>query len=290
MKPTFILVITAAILSASITVSGQGSKTTLDDYSTLKITELSYHPKDVIDGTDTISGKSYEFIEFKNTGTTDLDLSGFRIDSAISYTFPVNSILEAVKFYVVAAKPQYFYEAYGVLPSGNCDGFFNNGGDTILVFDSQNSLIITFIYSDESPWPETPDGDGTTLTSVDRNPTGDPSDYNYWTASSTLGGSPFSDDYKYNTSGLVTAKYGKRAFTVYPNPTTQYLVVEANSENSGKNIYCKLFNLNGSVVYENTFNTNTTIDFGTIELPGGVYFLKLETESDSQIRKIIFEP
>ncbi len=287
----------SSVIKARILSSGIWSPITeidfysnTDDFSTLKITELSYHPKDVINGTDTISGKSYEFIEFKNTGTTALNLSGLTIDSAVSYVFPENTILAPGKFYVIATKPTYFFETYGMLPSGNCEGFFDNGGDTIIVFDTRNTPIITFIYSDELPWPQTPDGDGTTLTSMERNPTGDPSDYTYWTSSTTHGGSPFSDDYQYNFTEPVTGKSDKRAFSVYPNPTTQYLIVEANSDNMGNSATFKIYNLNGSVIYENLIDTEAMINLETIGLSQGVYILKIENETYTQTEKLIYQP
>jgi hypothetical protein len=47
-----------------------------EDYSPLKVTELAYHPQDEIQGSDTTDDKNFEFIEFKNTSSTPLNISG----------------------------------------------------------------------------------------------------------------------------------------------------------------------------------------------------------------------
>jgi hypothetical protein len=263
---------------------------TIDNYQALKITELNYHPMDKINGTDTIDGKSFEFIEFKNTGETALNLSGFRLDSAVSYTFPPNTILAPGNFYVIASKPQDFYATYGLIPSGNCDGFFGNAGDTLIVYNASDEPVITFMYSDDSPWPQTPDGKGNTLSSFERNPTGDPSDYNYWTSSTTAGGSPFSDDLQYvNTNEIAVNGHG-RAFSIYPNPCSQYLLIEPFTDsNSNKTVKYSLSDIRGAVVFQGIFENSTVIDLQSLGISRGLYVLHLECDSFTQIEKIVFK-
>lgn len=283
--------ILSILLLQAVFVSLTGQTKMQLDYSALKVTEINYHPKDVISGVDTVSGKSFEFIEFKNTGEVALDLSGITIDSAITFVFPYNTILEPGKFYVIATKPTYFFETYAKLPSGNCDGFFDNAGDSIVVRDAQKNTIIAFRYNDKSPWPETPDGDGTSLTSVERNPTGNPNDYSYWTASTTIGGSPFSDDYQYGTTIRNTTSDFKKEYNLYPNPTSQYLNIKANPDfNGNKYASYKIYNMDGSVIHEDQITDETRIDLNSLGLPIGIYMLKIKSDSYIQTEKLIFQP
>jgi hypothetical protein len=262
LQTSFLLLIT---FTAGFSQNKKSEKKAATDFSALKITELNYHPRDVVFGNDTVNGKSYEFIEFKNTGAVSLNLSGLRIDSAIKYTFPANSILESGEFYVVATKPSDFYTAYGRTPSGNCEGFFNNSGDTLIVYDTADNVLITFIYSDDTPWPQTPDGDGYTLTSAERNPTGNPSDYNYWSASTTLGGSPFSDDYQYSSirNYLNT---NQNQLGVYPNPALSTVSIELL-----KPTEFTVFDVSGIELMHFTANPAESIDVSQLE--PGIYFI-----------------
>ncbi len=154
------------------------------DYSDLKVTEVHYHPLDSINGLDTISGKSFEFIEFRNVNPSEgLNLSGLVLDSAVYYEFPAGSVLPPENYFVVAAKPGSFFARYGMDPSGNYQKNLSNGGEQVVVRTATGEAILDFTYDDDYPWPLSPDGEGPSLVSVEINPQGDPNDPSYWTAS-----------------------------------------------------------------------------------------------------------
>ena len=48
-------------------------------YDNLRITEVMYDP---------VQGSDYEFVEFRNIGTSTLDLTGLRVSTGIHFTFP----------------------------------------------------------------------------------------------------------------------------------------------------------------------------------------------------------
>ena len=263
-----------------------------DDLSRLKVTELSYHPQDVIDGTDTTDGKSFEFIEFKNTDSTAaLNLSGLVLDSAVYYRFPESAILAPGQFWVIAAKPSYFYEMYGKVPSGNYENFFDNSGEYVLLTDSAGMEVLSFTYDDHSPWPEEADGGGYTLTSVERNPTGDPNTFGYWTISTTLNGSPFSDDYQY--SGFEVEELAlDHNFVIYPNPSSGMVTIKANTDNaSAGNLYkVKLYTLNGTLVYEGMIADRAMINLNELGIQPGMIIVKLESDQEILTEKLIYQP
>ncbi len=108
------------------------------------MTEVHYHPSDLINGTDTVDGKDLEFLELKNTGNSAVNISGVTIDTAVYFTVPEGAILPPKAFYVVASKPGSFYEYYGMNASGNFQGNLSNAGEFILINDrscQQNTVI-----------------------------------------------------------------------------------------------------------------------------------------------------
>lgn len=263
-----------------------------DDLSKLKVTELNYHPRDMIAGTDTTEGKSFEFIEFKNTDSTvALNVSGLVLDSAVFYRFPESAILAPGQFWVIATKPTFFYEMYGKVPSGNCENFFDNAGEYVLLTDAAGKEVLSFTYDDHFPWPEEADGDGYTLTSVERNPTGDPNYFGYWTLSTTLNGSPFADDYQY--SGIDASELAaNQDFLVYPNPSSGYVIIKATHDDvsAGNRFRVKLYTINGTLVYESMIADMTMINLSGLGIQPGMILIKIESDQEIRTEKLIYQP
>jgi hypothetical protein len=263
-----------------------------EDYSNLKVTEISYHPLDVIDRTDTINGpdttqgKDLEFIEFKNIGETSINLSGLILDSAVYYVFPNDVQLGAKHFWVVASKPSKFLAFYGMEPSGNFSGNLANSGDEIFLRDALNNEVIRFTYDDHAPWPEEPDGDGYTLVSNSFNPIGDPADYAYWRSSLKLYGSPFRDDdgqSDVEDNMMLT----ESKVTIYPNPANEYIAIYfADGQYSDYNI--KIYSANGLLVYQSTFYNNEKVILNNLGFESGIYFISIETNNFIETKKVIF--
>ena len=260
-----------------------------EDYTNLKFTELNYHPLGSIEGVDTISGGDFEFIEFKNIGETSINLSGLMIDSAVRYTFPDYSILAPKNFWVVASKPSKFYDRYGMDPSGNYQGNLSNSGEYVLLTDSTGIPVISFTYDDHSPWPESADGDGYSLVSYIANPVTDPVSPSYWKASRLINGSPFSDDDAIN--GIEIHEFiSDNSMMIYPNPTTESIVVNIKADESYVPIDIKLFNLNGMLVYQTSIENNSKINFKKIGLDAGMYIMHIESGNFLETAKIIYSP
>lgn len=261
---------------------------TNDDHSQLKVTELHYHPMDVISNGDTISGKSYEFIEFLNIGETALNLSGFKLESAVSYEFPDRTIIPPKGFFVVATKPKYFYNTYGMVVDANGEGFFSNSGEHVLLLDSLGSEVISFTYEDISPWPENADGNGYSLTANAKFPAGDPNNYNYWMTSSTKGGSPFKHDSLFTLNTFESISINK-TIIVYPNPVKDVLhIVSENFKNETINL--SIYNCYGALVHESQFSEMTDISFKSLNLGSGFYIISCEAKNLKIRKRIVYTP
>ena len=157
--------------------------------STLRITELMYHP-----ASGGVAGDedNYEFLELKNLGTASLNLSGCTLDG-INYTFPPSTTIAPGGFYVMARNQTAFLNRYpGVKLNGVYTGKLDDGGEKIRLFDPGSNTVVSVEYGDDPPWPVSPDGLSYSL--VLANPVNDPDWPDTWRASSNVHGSPGADD------------------------------------------------------------------------------------------------
>src|SRR6266536_2361146 len=91
----------------------------IQNFTGLLITEIMYHPP----GTTNYDGDAFEFIELKNVASTNLELSGVRFSSGISYTFPVGTFAAPGQFIVLVSNPVAFTNKY---PRVRVDGVYSN--------------------------------------------------------------------------------------------------------------------------------------------------------------------
>lgn len=256
------------------------------DYSDLKVTEVHYHPEDLINGSDTLSGKDYEFIEFKNTGDHSLNLSGLELDSAVHYMFPVNTLLPPGGFYVITSKPAAFYEYYGLIASGNFQGNLSNSGEEILLKDADGRSIINFIYEDSPPWPGSADGDGYSMTSTENDPEGNPADFIYWRNSVNKGGNPFADNL-IKDSDPFTGKSNLH-IEAWPNPSGGFINISVLTAEETGTFNLMLTDLAGKIVYQAVTGRSAAIDLRIQGLQPGLYILRISSGTSSGWLRIIF--
>ena len=255
-------------------------RNTYNNFDNLRVTELYYHPQNVINGTDTISGSDFEFIEFKNIGNSIIDLSGLKIDSGITYQFP-NAQLQPGDFFVVASKPKKFLNRYGFLHDGNYSKQLSNSGELLSVFDENGQTIISFTYADVAPWPEVADGDGYSLVSVDWNPKGNPADYSYWKSSAMIDGSPGEDD-RLKVGNEVLAD--NCSFKLYPNPSKGTLTLSV--PNNYENVEVTGFSLTGREIFKTKMNHEQQINLNNYSIKPGILIVMVKIQSQTFYKKI----
>ena len=260
-----------------------------EDYSSLKVTEVHYHPADLITATDTTDGKDLEFIELKNTGIGSTNISGVTIDSAVYFVVPEGVILPPKSFYVVASKPGKFYDYYGMNASGNFKGNLSNAGEYVLINDKWSNKILSFTYSDSYPWPLSADGDGNSLVATASMPTGDPNDYRYWKSSIKIGGSPFSDD---ETSTSVVTPNDNRnigKLKIYPNPASGLVTVSINDQTAGT-FNLQLTDLGGKIVLIRQVENGSEINLLETGLASGIYIVTAEYHGAAWRAILVYAP
>ena len=158
------------------------------------INEIHYHPRP-----ESTDEPNKEFIELYNAGTTAADLSGYTI-SAISYTFPANSVVEPGEFVVVAANSA--DPLFAALAADDVFDFnwadndsqkLSNSSEAITLRHSDNRVVDTLTYDDDPPWPDASDDDDKTLSLLAL--TADNSIAANWAASRQIDGTPGAENF-----------------------------------------------------------------------------------------------
>ncbi len=160
------------------------------DLSTLVVSEIMYNPP----AAGNWSGDDLEFLELKNTGASNLDLSLFSFTSGITFTFTNGTILEPGKFFLLVRNATAFQEKYpGVAIDGVYTGKLDNSGETLRLTAPGDITVLALTYNDRAPWPLAADGFGFSMVPVTES-SGHSDDGALWRASSRLGGSPRAED------------------------------------------------------------------------------------------------
>ncbi len=134
------------------------------------INEIHYHNRPQY--RDSVSGTPYqengtEFIELHNPGGAEVDLAGWRLTDAVSYTFPAGTNLPAGGFLVVN--------------QSQWDGSLSNGGERVRLRHASGDLIDEVNYADGGRWPDDADGGGSSMELID--PRADNARAENWAAS-----------------------------------------------------------------------------------------------------------
>ena len=157
----------------------------------LLITEIMYRPA----ATPGLNRDDLEFLEFKNVGTDELDLSGVRITNAVDFVFPRGTRLAPGKFLVLAGNTAAFTNRYPqVHPFGQFNGKLSDSGERISIYHAAGTIEFEVTYDNQAPWPANADGIGFSLVPRDPNTNPTPNNPANWRASAVPGGSPGADD------------------------------------------------------------------------------------------------
>lgn len=162
----------------------------------LRIAGIQYNPAAASDSEKAAgfdNNDDFEYIVLRNTSADQtLDLTGVRFTEGVQFDFS-NGVIQTLApgaYLLVVSNIEGFTARYGAnLPvAGAFEGHLANGGERIVLVDSNDAVIHDFEYSDKDPWPEEPDGDGPWLEVVTTD--GDYTDPANWQASALINGDP----------------------------------------------------------------------------------------------------
>jgi hypothetical protein len=179
------LSISVAIACASIFPTRADAMGPASKRTALTISEVMYHPATRADA------RNLEFIEIYNSENVPLNLTGYRIDGDVSFTFPENTIIPGLGFAVVAAVPSNVNSVYNLTtvygPFEN-NGNLPNDNGRIELWSRSGALLLELDYSDEHPWPVAADGSSHSM--ILARPTYGQNESKAWSESFLKGGSP----------------------------------------------------------------------------------------------------
>lgn len=154
------------------TTPGEANVFAYDDG--IVINEIQYHNRptypDPIQGIE-FEKNDTEWIELYNRSNDTIDLTGWSIADAIEYEFPQGSALGP--------------GAYLVISNQEFSKSLNNRNDRIQLLDSNGNVADFVHYYDDTPWPKTADGHGSSLELI--HPQADNSHPASWAASDESG-------------------------------------------------------------------------------------------------------
>jgi hypothetical protein len=255
------------------------------DLTSLIITEIHYHPL----AEENVDDREFEFIEMENTGEFPLNLSLARFSKGISFTFPINTILNAGEYIVLASHRTYFKQRYGFPAYSDYDGNLDNGGEKIVLLDALDDTLISSRYNDKSPWPESADGDGYSLVLKNKSTTVDYNDPDNWTSSNEIHGSPE----KGIVSGESFIQQIPNDFTLqnnYPNPFNVSTTIPFAVSKPAK-IEIKIINLLGqaieTILDKEVLPGSYTVRWDATNQASGIYFYKFKAGDFVDIKKAL---
>lgn len=138
----------------SVQLSGQVSST----YK-IAITEIMYNPPET--GTD-----SLEFIELYNYGNQIINLDGFVFTDGISHSFD-EYLFYPGQYFVLALDSGAVNRTFGIHSLRWDSGRLSNSGEAVKLIDPFGLTVDSVYYSAYAPWPETPNGLGSSLVLCD---------------------------------------------------------------------------------------------------------------------------
>jgi len=183
-------------------LSGTFSIVTPPTMYDIVINEIMYNPP-TVQGPDAY----YEWMEIYNNETFAVDISGWKITTAIDYTFAAGTILQPDNYLVIALVPDTIINFYGITNVvGPFSGALNNTGELIELKDASLNIIDAVTYSASAPWPIEPNGTGKSLSLM--NPNLDNSLPENWLASAEDYGTPGIQNFPMEPSLTLTYPNG----------------------------------------------------------------------------------
>jgi hypothetical protein len=190
------------VATDSITITGTGGIVAADA-TNLVVSELHYNPADPTSAEITAGftdNDDFEFIEIQNISPIyTVRLNNVRFTAGIAWNAVAGTDIPPGGRVVIPRRTAAFSMRYpGVSTLGEYyqagGNLLDNAGEQIALTDAGGADIKRFTYDDNSPWPDSADGDGPSLVLVAPGLNPDHSNPLSWRASLTPGGNPGATD------------------------------------------------------------------------------------------------
>ncbi|MES2467525.1 MAG: lamin tail domain-containing protein [Verrucomicrobiota bacterium] len=166
-----LLIVKGFALAAALTTASRGAD------SVVIFNEVQYHP----------AAGGTEWVELRNLNGVNVDVSGWRLSSAVDFRFPEGIVIPGHGFLLVAANPAHPSLA-GKAALGPFTGSLANSGETLRLRNQTDRIMDEMTWSDGGDWPVGADGSGSTLARTQQGTAA--AGPENWTASPEAGGTP----------------------------------------------------------------------------------------------------
>ena len=137
----------------------------------ITITEINYNPlpptRAELTANPNLEDEDFEFVEIKNLGDSSANLLGVEFSNGLNYKF--DDVDLASGDYGLIVKDRNAFELrYGTEANviGEFGGNLDNNGETITL-SAGETVLSSFLYSDNDPWSQAADGSGASLELID---------------------------------------------------------------------------------------------------------------------------
>ena len=97
--------------------------------------------------------------------------------------------------------------------------------------------------------------------------------------------SEFNEEAVYGIDPLSTQQFNKESFSIYPNPSADFIEIKLNNSPS-KNTTLDIYN-NTGILQKSEHLTDSTTQINISNLATGIYFLKITSETGTSVKKLI---
>ncbi len=128
------------------------------------INEIMYHPMK----SNAQSHTAGQWIELLNRGTEPVNLSAWKFDDGVQFTFPPNTTLAPEQFLLLVGDKTGFEQSYPQLNiAGQWEGSLSRRGERLRLVNAIGNRVDEVAYFDGGRWPSRADGGGSSLELID---------------------------------------------------------------------------------------------------------------------------
>lgn len=233
------------------------------------ITGINYKP---------LSNGDAEFVLISNPGNADLDVSGYTISDAVSYTFPQGTVI-AQNQTIMLAKNLSLISGFDQYTKYQwISGSLNNSGEPMTFKDASGNIIDDVSYSSISPWPIEANGQGYYLKLISSDM--DNALPESWEAKSlTVSSAKMISSKDVDKTEDRTLKSMK----IYPNPVKEVLFIDLNEKS-----VITVYNISGQLIETKSLNEGSN-RLNVSYWNKGTYLLRISGLKETKNYKVIKE-
>lgn len=225
-----------------------------------------------------------DWFEIRNIGSTSVDIGNYGVrnhKTSLHYLIPAGTTLAPQGMVVVYNTPALFNAQFPFLPNKVGPFLFglDGDGDAIRLYDSNDKIIFSVYYDDDTPWTNQPDGFGYTL-EADTNfvLSRDVNNASSWFAGCPEG----SPGVKFNPDCFASVEdYNDPTVSVYPNPASEIVQVSFLTNTTEWKV--SIYNMLGEKVMVS--NNQTILNISNLN--SGTYIFEIVTPAFRTFKKLI---